>query len=729
MAKNRKKSPKSLRTGIKKKKARTLSLGSGLLTQAQELHRRGLLDEAERVYRSIGTEDPCFAESLHGRGVIESQRGHHQAAIDLINRAIEKDGSVAQFHDNLGVVYKHMNKPDQAIGHHQAAIELDPGYASAHFNLAVSLHTIGRVEEAVKQYQRTLEGQPDNPAAHDNLAVGLNRLGSYEEAIFHHKQAVDLQPTLIGAYNNWANTYMAMNKHDEAESQYRRVLDLDPGHAEATFNLALIRMYSARMGEGLDLFEKAANLAPTDANVLSNLAYTLASLCSWDRLDEICRRLASLIEGDDGQQQIRRIVPFLAIALPFTLDQIKRISEGAAAKAEESAGSLRFSLFQESSERLRIGYISPDFCSHPVGFTVDRMFTHHDSARFEITGYSIRNIHDQYREHIESSCDRFVDLTTLSHQQAAQKIHADGIDILVDFAGYTTSSRPEILALRPSPVQVSFFGYPCTMGADFIDYRIVVEDTAPEALSGHYREKLVTLPGTFIAFEPRDLPLLENTRSDFGLPESEAVFCYFNAGYRIDREIFDAWMEILRRTPGSVLWLKETEKTLTENLRREAKVRDIDPDRLVFTDFARLSDNWIHRLADLWLDTPFSVGTAGILCQWAGVPVLTIRGDKPQNLTGTAIVAAAGMDEMIMEDMAAYMEKAVCIGNSQTERSTLRARLLEKRLTAPLFDQARFIKNVERAYEGMWKQRLSGEAVASFKVTEYETTEMGEFHG
>ncbi len=280
--------------------------------------------------------------------------------------------------------------------------------------------------------------------------------------------------------------------------------------------------------------------------------------------------------------------------------------------------------------RLRIGYLSADFRIHAVAFHLPELFSTQDRSKFEVFAFSLAHATESdIRTRIVQSVDHFIDLQPLDHATAAQRIADEEIDILIDLQGYTQLSRPEILAMRPAPIQVSYLGYPGTMGANFIDYMIADEYVIPRVAEKEYSEAIVYLPDCY-QVNDRDFSISARqfTRTECGLPESSFVFCAFSTSYKITPRLFDVWMRLLMHVPDSVLWLAEQNPRTVANLQREAERRNIDKQRLVFSPKLPLDQHVArHRLADLFLDTyPYNGHATTSIAIRAGVPVVTLSG-------------------------------------------------------------------------------------------------------
>jgi predicted O-linked N-acetylglucosamine transferase (SPINDLY family) len=371
-------------------------------------------------------------------------------------------------------------------------------------------------------------------------------------------------------------------------------------------------------------------------------------------------------------------------------------------------------------ERLRVGYLSCDFRNNAVGHLTRGLFRAHDRARVEAFAYSYGpDDGSVYRRTVEADAEHFADVAALSHADAARRIHADGIDVLVDLVGGAGNGRPEILALRPAPVQVHFLGYPATVGAALVDYFVGDRVAIPDGAEGSFDEAVVRLPDAYQLNDDRqEIAGTAPTRAACGLPEDAFVFACFNASYKIEPDIFDDWMRVLARVPGSVLWLLETAPAMAANLRREAEARGVAPARLVFAAMAEKPRHLArHRLAQLFLDTPScNAHTTASDALWAGLPVLTRPGETFASRVAASLLAAARLPELVVPDREAYVETAVRLATDPPVLAALTARLRSEPARLPLFDTPRTVRALERAYAAMWERHRRGAPPEGFDV-------------
>jgi predicted O-linked N-acetylglucosamine transferase (SPINDLY family) len=378
---------------------------------------------------------------------------------------------------------------------------------------------------------------------------------------------------------------------------------------------------------------------------------------------------------------------------------------------------------RESKPKLRIGYLSGDFRLHPLAFLISELIELHDRSRFEVFAYSYAiDDHTAERKRLERAFDQFVDIRPISQQEAAKRIHADAIDILVDLTGFTQGSRSGIVALRPAPIKVSWLGFPGTMGgfegAPFFDYLISDAFITPPEQADCYAEQLVLMPDCYQPNDRKRPVGLSPTRAESGLPEQGFVFCCFNQTFKIMPQVYDIWMNILNSVPGSVLWFLECNRWAKENLRCEAQLRGVNPDRLIFAPRVPVDQHLArHVLADLFLDTlPYNAHTTTSDALWMGLPVLTCAGETFASRVAASLLRAANLPQLITHTLQDYEARAITLVSNPAELATIRQKLITDKQYLPLFDAQRFARHLERAYQAMWQTHQTGHSPQAIKL-------------
>jgi predicted O-linked N-acetylglucosamine transferase (SPINDLY family) len=675
------------------------------------LQNQGKFAEATAAYERVMKQRPGDVEAAYNRAVALQQQGRREEA-ESAYRDILRQNPNRLVYVNLGALLHEQDRLDEALAAFDAALALNPSYAEAQFNRGIILQQQGRLDAAIEAYQQALRLRPDYIEAATNAGIALQELGRLDEAAgaFEHA-AAKLRPGAAEPHNNLGIVLLARGEPAQAVAAFQRALALKPDYAAAFYNLGNAWRELGKPEGAIAAYGQALRLRPDDADAFSQLVYQRWRACDWSSFAADQQRLRDLV------RQGARVPPFFLLvteASPAEQLACARRWVEPFVRAVPPSPAFR----PRGRERIRLGYLSADFHQHATAQLAAELFERHDRARFEVFAYSYGpDDGGPMRRRLERAFDRFVDIRPLSHAQAAQRIHSDEIDILVDLKGHTLNSRTATLAERPAPIQVNYLGYPGTMGAAFIDYIIVDRIVAAPEQQPYFTEKLVTLPGCYQPNSMREAAPAP-ARRDCGLPADGFVFCCFNNTYKITPQFFDIWTRLLQRVPGSVLWLLESNELARRNLRREAEQRGVDTGRLVFAPIRPIAEHLArHRLADLFLDTlPCNAHTTASDALWAGLPVLTCVGATFAGRVAASAVTAAGVPELIAPSLAAYEQLALDFANAPVRLRDLRERLAKSSATASLFDMTAYVRNLEVAYARMWARWRAGHAPAAFAI-------------
>jgi predicted O-linked N-acetylglucosamine transferase (SPINDLY family) len=366
-------------------------------------------------------------------------------------------------------------------------------------------------------------------------------------------------------------------------------------------------------------------------------------------------------------------------------------------------------------DRIRLAYLSPDLREHPVGHLIAGVLEHHDKSRFETIALSL-GVDDgsRLRARMLKAFDHFYDAKTAPSTQIAKLIRDLEVDIVVDLAGFTADSRPDVLAQRPAPIQVNFLGYAGSMGVDYMDYLIADRNVIPREHWPYYNEKIVYLPDAYLPTDssveiPEELP----PRGQYGLPENGLVFCAFCHDYKITPYVFAIWMRLLARNPGSVLWLMSRSAISQKNLCAEAQARGVDPARLIFaTRVPRVEDHLArYRLADLFLDTfPYNAHTTAADALMAGLPVVTCMGSAFHSRVAGSLLHTAGLPELATHSLEDYEALIMALAAQPEHVARLKRKLSETREDSALFNTGGYCRNLEAVYIAMWRKYFLGDS-------------------
>ena len=538
------------------------------------------------------------------------------------------------------------------------------------FNWGAILGDLGRHAEAEAAYLLALQLAPNFAQARLNLGHQVEHQGRAAEALAHWRSVYeDPEPGSLGtdplslhlhALNNAARLLETLKRYDESEALMRRSLALSPRQGDVAQHYVHIRQKQC-----------AWPVYDTFGDVTHNHLLMSTSL------------LGMLDESDDPALQ-------LLTAQRFVHEKVAKVSAPPLHKGRVRSG------------KIRIGYLSGDLCMHAVGLLTAEMFELHDREKFEVHAFCwSKEDGTPLRARIKAAMDSLTPIGGLTDRQAAELIAAAGIDVLVDLQGLTSGARPNILAHRPAPVQVSYLGLPATSALPGVDWIIADRFVMTPEVLPYHTEKPIYLPHCYQVSDRQRVANPPPTRAQAGLPEQGFVFCAFNNNHKMSEEVWRCWMRILRQVEGSVLWLLADNPFAQANLTRVAGEEGITPERLVFAPRALPADYLARfQLADLFLDTfPYNAGTTASDCLWMGTPILTRSGKTYISRMAGSLLTAVGLPDLITTTIQEYEQRAVQIGNQPARAASYKRYLAEQGRSSPLFDIPATVRDIEHEFE------------------------------
>jgi predicted O-linked N-acetylglucosamine transferase (SPINDLY family) len=682
---------------------------------------------------------PDYPQAHSNLGNVLRDTGHLDQAITEFRRAISLSPNFPEAHGNLGNALRDKGRIDDAIAAFRQAITLNPNLPETHSNLGHALRDKGQLDEAVAAYQKAIALRPNYALAHSNLGAVLVDKGELDLAIAAFRAAVACKPDFAEGFTNLGNALKDNGQLDEALAAYRQAIALRPGYAEAHSNRGNVLRDKGQLDESLAACQTAISLNPNLPEAHTNRGNALRDKGQLDeaifayrqaislnpKLSTIHSNLGSVLQ-DNGQlddalaayQQAMSLSPSYASTHS---GMIYALHLSPASSAQSIAAELRLwnerhaqplkkfiqphANFRDPGRRLRIGYVSPDFCHHVVGHNLLPLFRHHDREQFEITCYAHINRNDAMTAQFQQHADRWRDITKLTDQQSADQIRQDEIDILVDLALHTAHNRLLVFAQKPAPVQATFAGYPGSTGLSTIDYRL--SDPYLDPLGSDesiFSEKTLRLAHSFWCYDPtdgRDIPITPLP----ALGPNVFTFGCLNNPCKVNDDVLALWSNVLRQVPNSrLLLLAPPSSYRTRTLERFSQER-IDPARIEFV--GRLShQDYIkvfHRI-DLGLDTfPYNGHTTSLDSLWMGVPVITLVGNTPVARAGWCQLSNLGLGELAAKTAEQFVQIAAALAKDLPRLEQLRSTLRQRMEQSPLMDAPYFARNIEAAYRQMWR--------------------------
>jgi protein O-GlcNAc transferase len=711
--------------------------GDNLFQQALDLHEAGRLAEASELCQEILQAVPGHTEALYLLGVIAHQSGQRTQAVELIRQvlAIEPDHAKcynilgldltalelldeaeasfrraialhdsADGHLNLGLLWKHQGRSDDAIAEYQQALARAPGYAAAHYSLGDAYHRKGKLVAAVESYRRAVESEPEHTRALAALGQVLQTLARTEEALPFLKRAIVLLPDDADLHCDLGNALLTLGQLSGARAAYQRSLELNPKLSRTWYAVGCAQSSRKEYATAIVCFRRALETRPNWPEAQHNLGGALFRLGQIEEALGLFRQSATGGDPALPEAAIAVIIPGSPGSDNQAILEARRtwVEHQLAPRPTNKPPSRRVRTLDRP---LRIGYISSFFQDHNWMKPVWGLINQHDRQHFEVHLFSdapASKIRYGYLKHPQ---DHFYDTTGLSNEALTARIEDAEIDLLVDLNGYSSMQRLPLFTLRPAQVVVGWFNLYATTGMPGYDYLIGDDQVIPPEEEKFYCEKIARVPGSYLTFEVTypvppvvDPPCLSRGSITFGSLASQ---------YKITDEVVNAWSRILKQVPTSSLILKNgalVSKGTREFVHGLFERHDVSPGRVRLegpSDHYQFLETYGE--IDIALDTfPYNGGTTTTEAIWQGVPVVTFSGDRWVARTSASILRSGNLGDLVGQGLEDYISLAIGLANSPGRLLNLRQNMRSRLHHSPVCDTQSFARNMERLYEQMF---------------------------
>ena len=695
------------------------------------------------VLRMIEQHPLAFAPNFTLASILLANRQSEDAAV-MLRRALTLRPDAVEAAQQLAGILFHADQWSEAESAARIAVTLNPRYSDALITLATILQRTGRPDEAEAWAWKAVRDQPQNgelraalgnifqaqgrsaaaeelyraaitltpdlPLAHTNLGNLLRARGKPLEALLAHRQALTLRPDYPEAMSNLGHALLAAPQGlAEAETLLRRAVALKPDMLEGQNNLGLIVQYQGQVHEAESIYRRILSQTPNSSSALNNLGTSLSNQCRFAEAVDVFRY--ALAVDPDNPIANSNMLFALNYLWPLDRETVFREHQAWNERFGHPATCLPAPLDRDRNpeRRLRIGYVSADLGRHPVGHFLAPLIVYHDPAQVEVTLYSGRILEDNITAFLKGKAHHWQRALGRGDDELAALIRADGIDILVDLGGHTNGNRLPVFARRPAPIQVTWLGYPNTTGLDAIDYRITDAIADPENdAEPFHSETLVRLPQGFHCYAPF-ADWVEPSEPPF-LRQGHITFGSFNNLIKLSPACIAVWSKILRALPGSRMVIKSHQLLDASNrgyILGLFEAHGINPERLDLHAWVNNPQTHMRMFADLDIALdPFPYNGTTTTCEalWAGLPVVTLRGDRHVARVGASLLTTVGLPEMIAETPESYQEIALALATDPQRLITLRRTVREQMRLSPLTNGAGFSRHLEAAFRQMWRQ-------------------------
>ncbi|MBU1191444.1 MAG: tetratricopeptide repeat protein [Gammaproteobacteria bacterium] len=680
-----------------------------LFQEAAILFQRGNLSEAEIHIHKLLSIAPNHAGGTHLLGIIQLQHGRHEPAVELLSRAISLDPLQSSCHNNLANALHMTGQLEVALAASEKAIRLKPDFAAAYNTYAVILRDMGQHEKALMACDQAIRFKADFSEAYNNRGAILLDLRRPQEAIDSCRRAIELNPNYASAYNILGVAYKSIGRLAEALSVFRMAVEINPNLANAYDNLGSLLHEMGCPMQALAACERAMQINPSLSQTHGNRANILGDIGRYEEAESSYRRALAL---DPGNAVVHSNLLFL-LAAQACLPAGDMLNEqrhwdrthGAEGRAHQFP---TWAPQKQLGRRIRVGYVSPDFRAHPVGYFIEPLLAAHDKSRFEIFCYANHAIpeSDSTTERLRALADHWRFVYEKSDNELASDIYKDSIDILVDLAGHTKDNRLKAFTYRPAPIQATYLGYLASTGLDSMNYWITDEVLHPVDTEEITSEQIYRLPRCAFCYAPpaESIPMKPRNKS-----RSQIVFGSFNHLSKLTPQVIETWSQILKELPGSQLLIMDKfmiEPECRQWLLQRFSSHGVSAERLSLRERVPLPQYFsTYAGVDIALDPfPRTGGTTTADALWMGVPVITLAGQGYAGRISASKLMAIGLGNLIAQNQQQYIEIAVSLALDIDQRIQLRKDLRDRMANSPLRDANSLAQAVEAAYLSMRSQ-------------------------
>lgn len=632
------------------------------------LNEQKRVSEAETCYLKALALNPNFAEAYCGLSIAFQAATRLAEAESACRQALILKPDYAVAYNSLGSIFSQQERYQEAETAYRQALAFKPSYPEALHNLGKTLHKENRFAEAESCYAQVIDLRPDDAEAYYHLGNSLEDQGKHNAAEISYQAAIKKKPDYIEAWINLGNSLRGQGWIIEAERSYRKALQINPDYKKAYNNLGNILQEQGRLPESEVIFRSILESEPDYQEAFGNLLF-----------------LMNYHPDKSGEEIFQEYIRFN-----------ERFGQPYHAEWQPHTNS------REKGRRLKIGYVSPQFCQHPVRNFLEPLLACHNKDLVELYAYAEIYKEDATTERYRTYMDHWIPTKGMTDADMADRIRIDGIDILVDLAGHTGQNRLLVFAVKPAPISLHWLDFGYTTGLTAIDYYLADRESVPFGSENVFSETPWRLETPCLVYRPSEgmgelntLPALKRRYITFG-SLSRAV--------RINHRTIGVWAEILKRVEGSHLVINSgnfKDPAMQNAMAEKFVAHGIDPERL---EIGYNSPPWdLLRSFDIGLDCfPHNSGTTLFETLYMGIPFVTLAGRASVGRLGCTVLEGLGHPEWIAGSEEEYVERAQTLATDLPRLAALRAGLRLEMKQSPLMDEPAFACKVEAAYREMF---------------------------
>ena len=673
------------------------------------------IKKAIDLHPKKNTKHKDYLNTLTIKGKILTALEEYQKSLEIYKSIIELDDTIYQLYTDIGDNLMKLENVDDAIVFYEKCLQINPNYATGHLSLGNAYFKLGNKERALKYFNNSFDIDPNSSVTLSSIAAAYIEMKKPLKAMEYLKKSIELDPLNGNAYLNLGIILLSQNLYEKAMKMFDQAISL---YKDSNYRNNLIASSYKNKGlayTGLNQFDKMRDNFLEAIKYNKDIEFALGYICyaklycaDWKKLDYY--KEISLKNIEESKKTTTPFCSFSITDDPATQLKVAKISNEFRKFNNKFPYNKKNYFNNTKHTKPRVAYLSYDFHDHATLHLMAGVFEHQDHSKFDYYAFSYsdkNNAEDKIFERVRKSFRNFDLVTQKNDKEICQILKDNQIDIVVDLKGHTYKTRMDLLAKRPCPIQITFLGHPGTSGADFIDYAIADDFIVNSENEDFFSEKILKLPN---CYQPTDdkryFPDTNLSKEEVGLPENKFIFCSFNSPYKIQPEMFNIWVEILKSKEDSVLWLLENENSESiKNILSYAEKKGINPNRIIYSKRYRMN-SYLSRLkvADLFLDTfPITAHTTASDALWVGLPVLTLAGKSMASRVAGSLLTNINMKELITYNYDDYKNMALKLSNDKNYYNDIKSRLQKERLTSSLFNTKQYTKDLESIYSKLYK--------------------------
>ncbi len=639
---------------------------------AKQLHQSGKIKEAHKIYRKL--------------------------------LKIYKENHLLYYF--VGTTFLQLKKYNEAIINFEKSLTYNSNFAETYNNLGIALAEKKKYTFALNNYNKAINLKADYIDAYLNRGISFSKLKKYKEAIQDFNFVVNIDPYNSKAFNSLGNVLKELEKYDQAITSYEKAIKVDGNYLEAISNKANVLESQKKFKDSLGMLNKIYKKNSNFLGLLQRIITNKMSIFEWAEFDELRKTIKNKLLNNE--------IILDPLIIYYLFDDLKIQSNNTKNYIKnqfKDYDKINFLNKKNKNKKIKIGYFSGDFHNHPVMHIMTNIFKNHNKENFEVYAFSLgpEKKNNIWKKAVINYFKEFYQVYDMSDDEIINLAKENQLDIAVDLTGLTKYSRNNLFYNRVAPVQINYLGFPGTSGLNSMDYILADKNVIKENEKKYFTENVHYLPDCYIPSVndiSRRSSIKNCSRSEFGLPKNKIVFCAFHNPLKINPEIFSVWMNILKNTENSVIWIKADQEKAIKNLKKEAEKREINSDRIIFTDGIENINDHLKRLkvADIFLDAyPYNSHSTVYDYLSADLPMIIMEGHSFPSRVASSIYSSIGLSELVAKNYLDYENIAINLANDKSKLLKIKEKINTQIKRHYLFNFKEFTANLENIYHKLLK--------------------------